>query len=140
MEKTGTLAIPERAVLEGVPRVGFEVRLCPFPGCLESCMRYLGEPVDYDQLMGVTGAAFRRIWNRDDGGNVDLMYLRPEPYQRAASLLGRTLTTVTESRDAMIAAIAIANGLRLHICDPRALHRNRRTHCRCRPPPRPLRD
>jgi hypothetical protein len=61
-------AFPERAVVEGVPRIGYDVHLCPFPGSLYALMQFLGDPVDYDYVMGVTGAAFRRLFNRDDGG------------------------------------------------------------------------
>ncbi len=69
-----------RLVLAGVPRIGYDVHLSPFPGALYSWLQFMGDPADYDYLMGVTGACFRRLWNRDDGGNVDLMYLAPEPY------------------------------------------------------------
>ena len=86
-----TRADDDRAVLEGVPKIGYDVHLCPFPGSLYAVLEYLGDPCDYDYLMGVTGAAFRRLWNKDDGGNVDLMYLAPEPYERAAKALGREL-------------------------------------------------
>ena len=96
---------PPRAVLEGVPKVGYDVHCCPFPGTLMACMQYLGTPSSYDYLMGVTGAAFRRFWNRDDGGNVDLMYLVPEPHQRAFAALGYGFRTVPNEKAAMIQAI-----------------------------------
>ena len=80
---------PERVVLEGVPKIGFHVSLCPFVGSLAACLEYVGAPCSHDFLMGVSGAAFRRFWNRDDGGNVDLMYLAPEPYRRAFRAIGR---------------------------------------------------
>jgi hypothetical protein len=70
----------QNKVLDGVPRIGFDVHMCPFPGSLYACLEYLGDPCDYDYLMGVTGAAFRRFWNRDDGGNIDLSYLGDEPF------------------------------------------------------------
>lgn len=57
-------------------------------------MEYKGDPCSYDYLMGVTGAAFRRFWNRDDGGNVDLMYLAPEPDRRAFAALGYSYSVV----------------------------------------------
>ena len=102
-----------RAVIEDVPRIGYDVHLCPFPGSLLAVMQFLGEPVDYDYIMGVTGAAFRRIWNRDDGGNVDLMYLEPEPHQRAFAALGYEFSTVPrKDKAAMVAAIkaSVAEG------------------------------
>lgn len=104
---------PVRAVLEGVPRVGYAVHLCPFPGSLSSVLSYLGDPVDYDYIMGVSGACFRRVWNRDDGGNVDLMYFEPEPYERILRALGYQFRTVPRSdKAAMVAAIkeSIAEG------------------------------
>lgn len=95
-----------RLVLEGVPKIGYNVRLCPFPGAVESVMKYLGEPVPYEYLMGVTGAAFRRVWNRDDGGNVDLMYFHPEPHRRLFEALGFTYRAVPHTdRDVMLNAV-----------------------------------
>ena len=79
---SATAPYPPRAILEGVPRVGYDIHLCPFPGSLYACLQYLGDPRDYDYLMGVTGAPFRRLWNRDDGGNVDLSYFGDEPFRR----------------------------------------------------------
>lgn len=78
---------PSRIVLDGVPKVGYGVHLCCLPGSLRAVMQYIGESFDYDYLMGVSGAPFRRLWNRDDGGNVDLMYLQPEPYIRVFEAL-----------------------------------------------------
>jgi len=77
-----------RLVLEGVPEIGYRVRVCPFPGSVEALLNYIGDPAPYEYLMGVTGAAFRRVWNRDDGGNVDLMYFHPEPHRRLFEALG----------------------------------------------------
>ena len=96
----------ERAILKGVPKIGYGIHLCPFPGSLFSCMQYLGDPCDYDYLMGITGAAFRRFWERDDGGNVDLMYLASEPHRRAFEALGYEYSTLPGSdKRAMIEAI-----------------------------------
>lgn len=97
-------------ILEGVPKVGYFKHLCPFPGSLFSVLTYLGETPDYDYLMGVTGAAFRRFWNRDDGGNVDLMYLAPEPHRRVFRALGWTYSAVPPAdepavRNAIVASI-----------------------------------
>lgn len=94
-----------RTVLRDVPRIGYDVHLCPFPGSLYSCLKHLGDPCDYDYLMGVSGAAFRRLWNRDDGGNVDLMYLAPEPHRRALEALGYQYRVIQRNRTAMVAAI-----------------------------------
>ncbi len=96
---------PARAVLEGVPKIGYHVHCCPFPGTLMSIMQYLHDPCTYDYVMGVTGAAFRRLWQRDDGGNVDTMYLAPEPHERAFRALGYACRTVPKDRAAMVEAI-----------------------------------
>jgi hypothetical protein len=97
---------PERAVLDDVPRIGYDVHLCPFVGSLYAALQYIGDTCDYNYLMGVTGACFRRLWNRDDGGNVDLMYLAPEPYRRASEALGYELRPVTsKDKAALVAAL-----------------------------------
>ena len=94
-----------RVVLEGVPRAGYDVHMCPFPGSLVACLEYLGDPCDYDYLMGVTGAAFRRFWNRDDGGNVDLSYLGDEPFRRVFGALGYEWRAVPAEKEAMFQAV-----------------------------------
>jgi hypothetical protein len=97
---------PESLVLRGVPRIGYNIRICPFPGSLTAVLQYLKHPADYDYIMAVSGAAFRRIWSRDDGGNVDLGYLAPEPYERTFLALGyRWRTAPLESRDGMLSLI-----------------------------------
>jgi len=109
-----TAQFPTRAVVADVPRIGYDVHLCPFPGSLYSLLEYIGDPADYDYLMGVTGACFRRLWNRDDGGNVDLMYLAPEPPERVFAALGYEFRTVPrEDKAAMIQAIkeSVAQGM-----------------------------
>lgn len=104
---------PTGAVLQDVPKVGYGVHLCPFPGSLYAAMQYIGDPCEYDFLMGVTGAAFRRLWNRDDGGNVDLMYLQPEPSRRAFEALNYCHRVIGhEDRAVMLRAVkaSIARG------------------------------
>ena len=109
MTTSGSAQAPEReyppTVLRDVPRAGYEIHLCPFPGSLYACLEYLGDPQDYHYLMGVTGAAFRRIWNRHDGGNVDLMYLSPEPHRRAFEALGYEFLTVPVDKKRMVEAV-----------------------------------
>ena len=47
-------------VLEGVQPLGFRKgKQCTLMGCLEAVLRYHGEPYDYVDLMGLSGAAFR---------------------------------------------------------------------------------
>jgi hypothetical protein len=92
-------------VLPGVPRIGFDIHMCPFPGSLYSLLTYLGDQPDYDYIMGVAGAAFRRFWNRDDGGNIDLFYLGTEPARLVFEALGYGWQAVPADRQAMIDAI-----------------------------------
>jgi hypothetical protein len=93
-----------RVVLSDVPRIGFNTHFCPFPGALYAWLQYTGDPHDYDELMGVTGAAFRRTWNRDDGGNVDLSYFGDEPFRRIFGALGYAWRNVPAEKEAMAAA------------------------------------
>lgn len=93
---------PPRAVLEGVPRIGYDIHLSPFPGSLFSVLQYIGDPCDYDYIMGVTGAAFRRFWNRDDGGNIDLSYLGDSPFDRIFTALGYSWKKIPAEKEAMI--------------------------------------
>ena len=92
-------------ILQNVPRVGFDIHMCPFPGSLYAYLQYTGDPQDYDYLMGVTGAAFRRFWNRDDGGNIDLSYLGDEPFRRIFAALGYAWRKVPAEKAAMIQAL-----------------------------------
>jgi len=58
----GSLAQGEDAVkvLEGVQPLAFrQGKQCTLMGCLEAVLRYHGEPYDYVDLMGLSGAAFR---------------------------------------------------------------------------------
>jgi hypothetical protein len=96
-----------RSVLEGVPRIGYDVHLSPFPGTLHAYLQYTGDPQPYDYLMGVTGAAFRRLWNRDDGGNVGILHYENEPFRQVFGALGYAWHTVPSDADkkTMLAAI-----------------------------------
>jgi hypothetical protein len=96
---------PERQILAGVPRIGFDIHLCPFAGALDAYLQYVGDPQDYDYLMGISGAAFRRLWNRDDGGNIDLSRLGDEPFRRVFDALGYAWRNVPADQEAMIQAI-----------------------------------
>jgi hypothetical protein len=97
-------AMSDQVILEDVPRVGFDVHMSPFPGSLYACLEVMGAPCDYDYLMGVSGAAFRRLWNRDDGGNVDLSYLGDGPFRRAFEALGYDWCSIPAQKEAMIEA------------------------------------
>jgi len=107
------MSVPSRIVLDGAPRVGYDVRLCPFPGSLHSVLSYLGDLCDYDYIMGVTGAAFRRLWNRDDGGKIDLWYQGDRPFAQIFWALGYEWRKIPAEKDAMLAAIqeSLARGV-----------------------------
>jgi hypothetical protein len=84
----------QKLVLQGVPRIGYDIHLCPFPGTLYAYLQYVGDPQAYDYLMGITGAAFRRLWNRDDGGNVGILRYENEPFRQSFAALGYEWRTV----------------------------------------------
>jgi len=99
----------ERAVLDGVPRVGFYFDMqqhadakmrCPedvcFPSCLRACLEFLGDGLGcrqvgvwnkdwrlgcaYAYLMGTTGAAFRLNWKPGwHGDNVASFLVSDDP-------------------------------------------------------------
>jgi hypothetical protein len=96
---------PAQVILEGVPRAGYDIHLSPFPGSLYAVLEYIGDPCDYDYIMGVSGAAFRRFWNRDDGGNVDISYLGDAPFSRILEALGYGWRKIPADKEAMIQAV-----------------------------------
>jgi len=56
-----------KQVLEGVPKLGWGKNIeCTFFGALDATLRFLGEPVDYVYLMGVSAAAFRLRFHQPD--------------------------------------------------------------------------
>jgi RNA polymerase sigma-70 factor (ECF subfamily) len=75
-------------VLDNVPLVGFHTGcFCLFAGCMASIMEYLGDPVGYDLLMGVSGGAWYLLWEWSPD-NVDLLILGEEPVRRTFAALG----------------------------------------------------
>ena len=76
----------------------------------------MGRRQDYDYLMGVTGAAFRRLWHRDDGGNVGLLHLGDTPFRLVFDALGYEWRTVAAEKGAMLASIKerLARGVPLN--------------------------
>lgn len=81
-------------ILEGVPKPEYRKYSCPFPGCVASVMEYLGEDADYGLFMALSGAAFRRVWQQGDGGNVDLMYFSPLVEEHLFTALGWRYETI----------------------------------------------
>jgi hypothetical protein len=105
--KMGNQTYASRVVLDGVPRIGYDIHLCPFPGTLCAYLEYIGNPQEYDYLMGITGAAFRRLWNKNDGGNVGILRYESEPFRRAFAALGYEWRTVPADaeKETIVAAI-----------------------------------
>jgi len=97
----------DSGVLAGVPRVGYDRRSCTFAGSVESVLTYLGDPVDYDYVMGVSGLAFRRLWERDNPGNVGPLLFAPECVRRTFWALGYGFEIVSyrRGRDALLGAL-----------------------------------
>ena len=84
---------PARVVLEGVPRIGFDIGLCTFPASLRACMEFMGEDYSYDYIMGTSGAAFRLLWKPGwwlDNVDIALMADDLEPIRRALEAVGYT--------------------------------------------------
>lgn len=102
---TSAHAADDRRVLEGIPRAGYDIYLNPFCGSLFSVLQYLRDPQEYDYLMGISGAAFRRLYNRDDGGNIDLMHYAPGPARHTFEALGYAHRTIPMDKGKMVAAI-----------------------------------
>lgn len=114
MKKHAILTMdPPQLRLENVPRIGFDLHLSPFPGSLYAVLDYLGDRQDYDYLMGITGAAFRRLWNRDDGGNIDLSRFGEMPFRLAFNALGYAWQRLPAEKAIMLDAIkpSLAQGI-----------------------------
>ncbi|MGC9346818.1 MAG: hypothetical protein ACP5JG_01660, partial [Anaerolineae bacterium] len=85
---------------------------------LQACMDYLDEMYTYTYILGMSGAAFRLMWNSKkwDGGNVDIVFMAEdweEPFRRAFQALGYHYKTLergesdrTAFRDAIIESIS----------------------------------
>lgn len=108
----------DSTILYGVPKVewGSYGGCTPYPICLKACADYLGEDLNYAEILVACGGAFRFTWNETewDLGNVDIYHTFDEGggetvYSYAAkalgrefSILGRTETTTKEEFIAFI--------------------------------------
>jgi len=77
-------------VLEGIGELNYgKSGQCTWCGSVVKLMEYLGDPVDYDYVMGVSGSAFMLLWHMSwCPSNNTLMVLGPEPVDRAFRALG----------------------------------------------------
>lgn len=59
----------DSCVLYGVPKVYYgrkvdgQTQVTPFPMCLQAVLNYMGQNIDYTQIMASSGAAFRLRWD-----------------------------------------------------------------------------
>lgn len=98
----------DSTILYGVPKVewGTYGGSTPYPICLKACADYLGEDLDYAEILVACGGAFRFTWNEEmwDMSNVDIYHTFTEGgeetvYSYAAKALGREFSMLgrTES-------------------------------------------
>ncbi len=93
-----------KKVLEGLSRLewGRDVE-CTFFGALDATLRFLGEPVDYVNLMGVSAAAFRLRFHQPDwcpsspDAALDDTYMKPA--LRSVGYDGEFVSTETLSQE-----------------------------------------
>lgn len=117
-EKSTSVSSDGSVILYGVPKVSYfndPPELTPFVSSLRACLTFSGQAIPYDRLLCASGAAFRLLWNTKclDGGNVDILVMRPDPYEpirRAFDAAGRTFTHVMKTgeqgnREEMIALL-----------------------------------
>jgi len=79
---------PPRSLMADVPYIGFDTqrtggRFEDTPACaaMRAALQYLGDPLPYEYLMGVSGASFRLAWNAEwlDGGNLSTLHIGSDP-------------------------------------------------------------
>ncbi len=77
----------DRAVLEGVPKIGYiqmedgTWEMAPFASSIRSALQFMGEKFTYNDIMALSGGAFRMAWNTTewDPGNSDVAHLTGDP-------------------------------------------------------------
>jgi len=98
---------PDSCILYGVPKVYYgkmvdeQIQLTPFPMCLQSVLNYMGQNINYTQIMAASGAAFRQRfdtkgWNM---GAADISFTYREstkPFELAFKAAGRNFKIIKE--------------------------------------------
>ncbi len=86
-----------RNVLEGVEQIGWGKTACLcYVGCVESIMRYLGEDVTTEHMMGLSGGAFVILWGMPwNASNCDIMIVGDEVIERTFAHMGYDYTRFT---------------------------------------------
>jgi hypothetical protein len=87
-----------RKVLEGVERISWDTAACLcFAGSAKASMRFLGEKVTDDYVMGISGGAFSMFWGMPwSPANVDLLVIGEEPVKRSFDALGFDYTLIAK--------------------------------------------
>jgi len=87
-----------KRVLAGVERIHWTTTACVcFPGAAAACMHYLKEDVSDNYVMGISGGAFKMIWEPPwSPRNCDLLMLGGEPVKRTFAALGYDYTFVPD--------------------------------------------
>ncbi len=99
----------DSCVLYGVTKVYYgregdgKQQVTPFPMCLQSVLNYMGQNINYAQIMVFSGAAFRQRWGMKNGGwdfaAVDIRNTYNEhkkPFELAFKAAGRSYKIVEE--------------------------------------------
>ena len=98
---------PDSCLLYGVPKVYYgrnvdgQMQLTPFPMCLQAVLNYMGQNINYSQIMAASGAAFRmrfdtKGWNM---GAADIIFTYREntkPFELAFKAAGRNFKIIEE--------------------------------------------
>jgi len=87
-----------KRVLDGVERIHWTTTACVcFAGAAAACMHYLGENVTGEYVMGISGGAFKMLWEPPwSPRNCDLLMLGGEPVKRTFAALGYDYTFVPD--------------------------------------------
>ena len=97
----------DSCILYGVPKVYYgrtvdgQIQLTPFPMCLQSVLNYMGQNINYSQIMAASGVAFRmrfdtKGWNM---GAADISFTYREntkPFELAFKAAGRNFKIIEE--------------------------------------------
>ena len=84
-------------VLDGIERIHWSTTSCLcFAGSTVACMHYIGEQLDNDYVMGISGGAFKLFWYPGwSPANCDLLLYGEEPIRRTFNALGYDYTYIS---------------------------------------------
>lgn len=83
-------------IIEGIERMSWDTTACLcYAGSVAVAIRYLGEEVTDDYVMGVSGGAFSMIWGMPwSAANCDLLVIGEDPLRYAFNALGYEYTAI----------------------------------------------